>query len=658
MNRRMAVLCAVVYLLFSTSAFARYHKTQEFRPATPEELKMTSVAGAPGAAAAILDWVRIDNDIEATSAEYFRIKIFSEEGKKHGDVEVTFAPGYPLWGGVSAIEARTIKPDGTIVPFTGKIYDKTIIKVGHNAVKAKTFSLPDVQPGGIIEYRYMRRWTNQYVFNTNWGVQQDIPVVHSAFTLYPYTEGDFSSMFTFIGLPAGKTPAKVGRDRYELTLENMPALREERFAPPDETLRARVNFFYLSSDTKPDKFWEKQPEIFAKEIESFIGRSKAAEAVAKKLAAENSDRRVLLEKIYAHVQSLRNFSFEESKSEQEIKRQDLTESKNVEEVLRKGSGFSHELNRTFVAIARAAGFEADAVRVAPRDEFFFSDKLPDPYQMDGEVAVVDLDGTSIHLDPGTPLAPFGVVSWEKTAVAAIRVAKGGKSTKWGDTPKQGVELAHTRRVADLRIEEDTLVGTITATFVGQEALVRRLRTVNDDEAARKKALEDEIKTWFPDGATLTLESLTGDATSDTNLVATYDVVLPNIVSGAGSRVLVPLAVFRTTEKNPFAPATRTHNIYFPYSNTEEDVVKLTLPEGMSAVTIPQDTDLKGGVLGYSAVTTRQGNVVTYTRKTNVNVMLISAEKYTQLRNFYNAVATADAQQLVLTSSAKSSGGMQ
>ncbi len=465
-------------------------------------------------------------------------------------------------------------------------------------------------------------------------------------------------MFTFVGLPAGKVPAKAGRDRYELTLENTPALAEERFAPPDETLRARVNFFYLSSDTRPDKFWEKQPTVFAKEIESFIGKSKSADAVAKKLAAENSDRRVLLEKIYAHVQSLRNFSFEESKSEQEIKRQDLTESKNVEEVLRKGSGFSHELNRAFVGIARAAGFEAEAVKVAPRDEFFFSDKLPDAQQMDDEVAVVDLDGKSIHLDPGTPLAPFGVVSWEKTAVAAFRVAKGGKSTTWGDTPGQDAALAHTSRAADLRIEDDTLVGTITATFVGQEALIRRLRTMNDDDAARKKSLEDEIKTWFPDGAALTLKSLTGDTTSEKNLVATYDVVLPNIVSGAGSRVLVPLSVFRTTSKNPFAPTTRTHTIYFPYSNTEEDVVKLTLPEGMSAVTIPQGTELKGGVLGYTATTTRKGNEITYTRKSNVNVMFIPVQNYPQVRNFFNAVGTADAQQLVLTSSGKSAGGMQ
>jgi hypothetical protein len=136
------------------------------------------------------------------------------------------------------------------------------------------------------------------------------------------------------------------------------------------------------------------------------------------------------------------------------------------------------------------------------------------------------------------------------------------------------------------------------------------------------------------------------------------VVLPNIVSGAGSRMLVPVSVFRTTARNPFAPTTRTHTIYFPYSNTEKDVVKLTIPEGMSAVTIPPAADLKGGVLGYAASTTRKGNEVTYTRNANVNVMFIPVENYPQLRNFFNAVAAEDAQQLVINSSSKSAGGTQ
>lgn len=651
MNRRLLVLCAVVSLFVSTTAFARYTKAQEFRPATPEELKMTSVDGATGAAAAILDWVRVDNDLEASTTEYFRVKIFSEEGKKQADIELTFAPGHPLWNTVSDIQARTIRPDGSIVPFTGKIYDKTVVKVGRNAVKAKTFSLPDVQPGAIIEYRYTRRWTDQYVFNTHWSVQKDIPVVHSSFTLYPYTKGDFNSMFTFVGLPAGKVPTKVGRDHYELMLENTPALRDERFAPPDEQLRSRVTFFYLNSDQKPDKFWDEQPKEFAKEIESFIGKSKTADALGKKLAAENPDKRILLEKIYAHVQSLRNYSFESEKSAQEIKRQDLTDAKNAEEVLRKGSGFRMELNRTFVAIARAAGLNADVVRVAPRDGIFFSNKMPDAQQMSGEVVIVDLDGKSLHLDPGTPFTPFGVLPWERTSVAGIRVPKGGKNPAWVETPAQDPAQAVIRREANLHLDDEALAGTITVTFIGQEALIRRLANVNEDETTRKKALEDEIKAWFPDGATLTLKSLTGDTNSDANLVATYDVVLPNLVSGAGSRTVVPLAVFRTQSKNPFAPTTRTHPIYFPYVNREEDVVKLTIPEGMKGATSPPASNLNGGVVGYTAKTVSNGNEVTYTRNTHVSTMFVAQENYTLLRNFFNAVASADAQQLVISPAA-------
>jgi hypothetical protein len=631
----------------SQAAEARYAKNQEFRPATPAELAMTSVPGAPGAEAAVLDWVRVDDDTNSSTTQYFRMKIFSEEGKKHADIELTYTPGHPVWGSVTDIQARTIRPDGSIVPFNGKIYDKVVVKVGRSALRAKTFSLPDVQPGSIIEYRYTLRWSDMLIFSTLWSVQRDIPIVRAHFTLIPYTEGDFNSMFTYMGLPAGKAPQLVDRKRYELALENMPALRSEAFAPPEDQLRARVNFFYLSSSVKPDKFWEEQVKVFAKDIEKFIGNSKSANELTKKLSAEEADRAKLLRKIYAHAQSLRNLSFEESKTAQEIKRQDLSEAKNVEEVLRKGSGYSHEINRAFVAIARAAGFDADAVRVATRDDFFFSDKLPDSSQMDAEVAMVTVDGKPMHLDPGTPLAPFSVVSWEKTNVPGIHVTKGAKPA-WKDTPAAPAAQAAIRRNADLKLNGDNLEGTIAVTFGGQEALIRRLQTITDDDAARKKAREEEIKGWFPDGATLTETSVAGDKTSDDALVVTYDVVLPNVVSRAGSRVIVPLSIFRSNAKNPFAPTDRTHAIYYPYQNQQEDVVKLTLPENLTVATLPKPLTLNGGVISYTADATREGNVITYKRGANVSAMFVPVTSYGALRRFYGDVLTADQQPLVLT----------
>lgn len=640
----LAVLCLLAVSSAQARPFSGFSKEQEFRPATPAELAMKAVEGDAGADAAILDWVRIDNDQLSTSAEYYRIKILTEEGKKRAEIELPFAPGYPLYDRITDISARTIRPDGTIVPFDGKIYDKVLFKIGRRALRAKTFTFADVQPGSIIEYRYVRRWVENTLLNTHWSVQRDIPVVHAKFTLKPYDTDQFTSFFTYMGLPEGKVPQKVGRDRYELELTNMPALRTESFSPPEEQLRARVNFHYTSMEYAPEKFWPMQAKAFATDTEDFIGRggkNKAAE-----LSNGVTDRNELLRRIYAHVQSLRNLSFESQKTEQEIKKQDITYARNAEDALRKGSGFSHELNRAFVAVARQAGFDAVAMRVAPRDQFFFVEKFPDADQMSGEIAVVNLDGKTVYLDPGTPGAPFGLVSWEKANVPSIKILKGAKP-EWTKVPAQDPAEALTRRTADLKLNDETLEGTIAVTFSGQEALIRRLANVTEDEAARKKAIEDEVKKWFPDGATLKLTSLEGLASIEPTLTAKFDVTLPNLVARAGSRTVVPVSVFTSKVKNPFAPAARKYPIYYPYPNSEEDQVKITLPENV-AVTLPAGANLEGGVLSYKSAAARDGRVVTFTRSTKVSTLMIDPQHYPKLRNFYSAMTAADQDQLVLT----------
>jgi Domain of Unknown Function with PDB structure (DUF3857)/Transglutaminase-like superfamily len=649
MNKRLLWCLALAVCVISVSARAGgFSKAQDFRPATPEELAMKTAPNDAGADAVILDWVRVDDDTVSVSSEYYRIKILTEEGKKRAEIELPYVPGYPLYGKVTDLSARTIRPDGTIVPFDGKVYDKVLYKARRNSVRAKTFTFADVQPGSIIEYRYILRWTEGYIGNTYWPLQRDIPLTHAKLQLQPAnTEGQYGSFFTYFGLPPGVVP-KRNKNVYDLEVSNIPALRKEAFMPPEEQLRARVNFYYTDSRVTLENFWPNQTRVFAEEIEKFI--AKGGKAEAQRLSAGETDRMALLQKLYAHIQSLRNLSYEDEKSEQEIKRERIKEARNAEDVLKKGSGFRTELNRAFVALARSAGFEADAVRVAPRDEYFFSDKLPDASQMSGEIAVVTEGDRKIYLDPGTRHAPFGVVSWEKTAVPAIQVAKGGKTTwlRLGTTP---ASEATTRRNADLRIEGENLEGTITVTFTGQEALVRRVAGVTDDEAARRKMFEDEVKKWFPDGATLKLTSLTGHDTFAGDVTAKFDVTLPNLVSSAGSRMVVPISVFTTQSKNPFAPATRTHPIYFAYPNSEIDEVKLTVPANMTVATLPKPEKLDGGALGYQAETKRQEGVITYTRSTNVGVSLIDPKHYPALRNFYSAVTTADQQPLVLVPAA-------
>src|SRR5579862_83630 len=98
-----------------------------FQPVSTDELKLKAEPQAAGAPAIIL-YRQVDRDDNArTSHEdnYVRIKIFTDEGRKYADVELPFLKGRQE---VVNIHARTIRPDGSTVEFTGKAFDKELVK--------------------------------------------------------------------------------------------------------------------------------------------------------------------------------------------------------------------------------------------------------------------------------------------------------------------------------------------------------------------------------------------------------------------------------------------------------------------------------------------------------------------------------------------------
>jgi Domain of Unknown Function with PDB structure (DUF3857)/Transglutaminase-like superfamily len=625
-------------LLAALNTFAAgFSKDQEFRPATAEELALKDVTYAPGASAVVLDWIEVDDDPLSVSSEYYRVKVLTEEGRKYADVEIPYVAGFPYNGRITDIAARTIQPDGRIVPFNGKIYDKVVMKAGGMRLRSKTFSLPEVQPGSILEYRFQRRWADHLLLNTHWNIQRDIPVLRARMTMQPYdTRGEYQSYFTYNNLPPGKIPALSPKKKYELELTDIAPLPNEDFMPPEESLKMSVKFFYTDSQVDTTKFWAAQSSAWNKEVEGYLGKPNALQAQVQPLAGKDSME--TLKNIYAKVQTFRNLSFEdETKADNK---------KNAAAVVTKGEGYRSEILHAFVAMARAAGLDANVVRVGPRDRYFFSANVADSGQMDGEIASVTVDGKTLYFDPGTPTAPFGVVSWEKSNVPGMRIAKGAGPV-FNTVADQAPDQAVTRRSADLRLNGDVLEGSVTAAFSGQEALLRRLRTWGEDEATRTKDLEDEAKRWFPDGAAVKLTQVTGATTHAEPLVVKFDVTLPGLVSEAGSRTVLPISVFESRARNPFSSATRTHPIYFTFPHVEEDEVKVTLPETLSLAAVPPAAGLNGGALLYKNQVKLDGSVLTLTRNMTVDAMLIDQKYYGALRNFYSAMVAADQKPLVL-----------
>src|SRR5450755_3984140 len=84
---------AFIFVLFAANLLSPSPASAVgFQPVSADELKMTSETKAPGAPAIIL-FRQVDRDDRGLTAHedvYFRIKIFTEEGRKYADIEIPF----------------------------------------------------------------------------------------------------------------------------------------------------------------------------------------------------------------------------------------------------------------------------------------------------------------------------------------------------------------------------------------------------------------------------------------------------------------------------------------------------------------------------------------------------------------------------------------
>jgi hypothetical protein len=644
--RRLVILVLLLFVLGAVRPTRPVSAGDEWQPISQEELKMTSVPEAPGAPAIYLyrQVDRDDNTHTPHEYNYARVKILTEEGRKYADVEIPF---FKEQGNIHNIKARTIRPDGSIVNFEGKAFDKTIVKAKGVKFLAKTFTLPDVQVGSIIEYHYTYDLSEGYVYNSRWILSEELFTKHGKFSLKP--NSDFALRWSWpAGLPAGTAPPKDGGGYVRLESQNIPAFQIEDYMPPQNELKFRVDFVYSDGfpEKEQDKFWKKEGKKLNDRVESFTGKRKAMEQAVAETVGPSDTPEVKLGKIYAKVQKFRNTSWETEKTEQEQKRENQKEINNVEDLWKRGYGDGRQINWLFLALARAAGFEAYSVYISSRSEYFFKPQLMNAFQLNGDVVLVKLNGKDVYCDPATAFAPFGLLSWPETGVIGLRLDKEGGS--WVTTTLPPSSDSKIERKADFKLTDTgSLEGKLTVTFSGLEALWRRIEERNEDATNRKKFLEDQVKEYIPVGIDVDLTNQPDWGSSTPTLVAEFDLKVPGWVSGAGRRALVPVGLFSAPEKHAFEHAGRVHPIYFSYPSTKIDDVKIDLPLGWQVSSLPpvQSLDAKAAV--YSLKAEDNKGTLHLTRRLNMDLLMVDQKLYPTLRNFFQVVRTGDEQQIVL-----------
>jgi len=647
--RRLAFLLILVAAALLFRPFLPTTSSDDWLPIDPADLKMTSEPKAPGAPAIYLyrQVDRKDATRAATEYNYVRIKILTEEGRQFANIEI---PYYRQDASVniSNIRARTIRPDGTVVNFDGKVYDKTIEKTKGTKIRAKTFSIPDVQVGSIVEYHFNYDFEDHYIFDSHWVVSDQLFTRSAKFSLKPFPEWAVRWSWP-AGLPLGTVPPKQEPDNVvRMTAHDIPAFEIEDYMPPENELKFRVLFIYSQEgfEQDPAKFWRKYGKKRYDALESFLSKRKELESFVSSVVSPNDSQDVKLRKIYARVQQFRNLSYEPRKSAEEEKRDKQKKIENAADVLKYGYGSGYDLTWLFVGLARAAGFEASGGFVATRNDYFFQQNRMNSDELNSNVAIVKVDGKDLFFDPGSAFIPYGLLPWMETGVNGLKLNKDGGV--WVDTPLPLSVDSQIVRKADFKISDDgSLEGKVAVTYTGLEAATRRQSWRNQDAEARKKYLEDVLKDYVPASIDVELKNQPDWESSEKPLVAEYEVKIPGWVSSAGRRALMPAGIFCSTEKRMFEHANRVNAIYFQYPHRKTDDVTVELPAGLKIGSLPKPADQDAKAAEYILTVEEKSGAIHVTRVLRNDLVLLQKELYPTLRNFFLVVKSSDEKQIVL-----------
>ena len=655
-------LRSAVLLLAAVSPAVVY---AQFQPPAPEELKMTADPKAPGADAVYFNIDEIANDPMHYQSYTARIKVLTEKGKELATVELPYLKGNTK---ISDIKGRTIHTDGTIYPLTVKPEDLMVTKTGERQVGKKVFTLPNVEVGSILEYRYDLRYDDNEFSSPQWEIQRPYFVHAAHYSFTPFKEfmpdgtpdrgtslylvdergREVHSLIWWSHLPPGVVIKTSVNGSYSVDVTDVPAIPDEEWMPPIQSVLYKVNFYYSFAHDATD-YWMSEAKLWSKDVDKFAEPSKAIKAAVDGLIAPGDSDLDKAKKLYVAVEALDNTDYSRRKTETEMKTLKIKEARHAEDTWAQKSGSSEDIAMLYLAMLRAAGLTAYAVKVVDRDRGTFDPSYQSLSQLDTTVVAINIGSQETVLDPGEKMCPFGTLNWRHSNARGLGQSSQGVGVS--TTPEQSYKQNSVNRVADLTLDaHGGITGQIQVVMTGQKALRwRQFALRNDDSELKKRFDRDELEGAVPEGVEAHVDHFLSVDQPDQNLIAMVKVT-GSLGTATSKRILLPGLFFETHGHVPFVTEEkRLEPVDMEYGDRVTDDVTYHLPPGAAVEGAPQDASVSWQGHAMFILKSKAGpNQIEIANSLARAFTIAKPEEYQDLRGFYQKVAAVEQAQLVLS----------
>jgi hypothetical protein len=649
----LLLLCLLTPFTASTHAAG-----EDWKPIDPAHLALKSSTVEKDADAEGLFWeVRIDDNPEGDLIfnHYIRVKVFTERGREsQSRIDLPFGNIFGDEIQIKDIAARTIKPDGSIVELKkNDVFERTIVKVSGLKVKARSFAMPAVEPGSIIEYRWREIRRNTDANYVRLQFQRDIPVQRVQYSIKPmnYENAAFHSIVLH-GTPSPWVKEKGGF--FSTTMTNMPAVHEESRMPPEDQVKTWMLVFYqkaTSEKANPQKYWFDLGKWYYEENKNRIKPNDDVKKMAASLTADAKTDDEKIERLFQFCREKITNASNDASGLTPDERAKVKSNKNPSDTLKRGIGSGGDIDLLFAALANASGLDARIVLAPDRGDIFFDKSLPNAYFIRPQNIAVNIGGKWKFFNPGYNYIPLGMLRWQEEGQQSLITDP--QQPVWINTPMSSHEKSLVKRTAKLKLSEDgTIQGDITIEFIGHFAIERKEEMDEESETEREEGLREEIKRQMSAAeiSNIKIENVTDHVKP---LIFSYHVRFPNYAQRTGRRLFLQPAFFQHGRGPSFATASRKYPIYFHYPWSEADDVEIELPSGYALDNADAPAPFgSAGLSEYkpSLATSADGSLMVYKRNFYFGAngsVLFPVEAYSQVKNYFDTLHKQDNHSIAL-----------
>lgn len=562
---------ALFSMIFINAAFAG----DDWRPVTPAELQMTAPSVEPNADAEVLFWeVRVDdaNLQSLVMKHYIRVKIFTERGReKYSKVDIPFVKGVKIRN----VIARVIKPDGSIVELTkNDVFDREIVRKDKIKVMAKSFAVAGIEPGVIFEYQYEESYPGGIAEDMRMVFQHDVPIRSISYFFKPFMNVRY--------LKFNMPDIKFEKDKggfYRATMQNVPALKEEPYMPPEDEVRSWLIVYYVrdkdEGKTATD-FWSRLGGRLVRsyDVKDTLKPDKEIKAMAEQITAGASTPDEKIRKIFDFCkQKVRNITYDTSLTSDQ--KEEIKPNKSASDTLKKMQGRVTEINELFASLVAALGYETRLAFGGDRSEKFFTVEQAHESFIHFSAIAVKVGDTWKYYSPGDLFVPYGMLDWREESTGVLLL--GTKDFLQSETPYSVPKDSVARRKATLTLSEDgTLTGKVRMEFTGNLSTERKVDNYKNSPNQREEDLRNEIKRRMSTAevSNISIENVTDP---EKPFVYQFDIKVPGYGQKTGRRLFLQPSFFEYGEQPAFGTETRAYPVFFHYPWSEIDEITIKLP---------------------------------------------------------------------------------